>query len=211
MKKKLGFIAVITLVMFICLQQVSADVVTTRKLQATKNTQTQQNHTTTKQKTYTQQSTLEKKLTNCIPYTENQTFDIGGVNFKFKVNIAGWINNKCRLDFEAKTDGIASSFGAIYGFEASEAEEIRTFAPKIRCEFTKQQLTEFGDVLLQEEERQAGLINNMLKNPAEVEILPESKLSNNDQKLFDMLMNTSTCQIVGAENLNNVINSIFGY
>ena len=50
----------------------------------------------------------------------------------------------------------------------------------------------------------------MLKNPLDVQILPQSQMSDTDQKLLDMLMNTSTCKMQGGEDLNSVINSIFG-
>lgn len=214
--KKISFFIILILIAFVLCSQVFAQVVTTRKLNQSKSQQRQQTSGYSKSKggissrKGVSKSTLEHSLVNCIPYSENQTFDVGGVNIAFSVNIAGWKNNKCQMDFSSNMDSIASTFSAIYGFEASEAAEISAFTPKIRCEFTKQQLAEFGDSILQEEERRVGATNNMLKNPLDVPIVSPSQMSANDQKLFDMLMNSSTCQMQGAEDINNVINSIFG-
>lgn len=80
----------------------------------------------------------------------------------YKVSIEGWINNKCRLNFAANISGTNSSFANLYGVDPSTAT-ILSFAPKIQCNFTKQQLEYVGDSILQEQERNHGATNNMLK------------------------------------------------
>ena len=135
--------------------QVLADVVTTtRKINRPTTQQyhkptTQQYHKPTTTPSRTTGSRLSDSVKNCRPYSETMVTDMGGVNFGFKVTIGGWINNKCRLDFISDAQGIASSFEQIYGVSASQAQ-ISTFAPKVRCNFTKQQLAYVGDSILQE-------------------------------------------------------------
>lgn len=198
--------------------QVFADVVTTRRLTKPQAQTTPSYNKTTVPTTQTgvpvqkrkTQSKLANNLQTCMPYSEQQTYDVGGVNFLFNVKIVGWVNNKCRLDFESKMGGIASSFSSLYGIDPSSAE-IQAFTPKIRCEFTKQQLVDIGDSILQEEARRNGAKNNMLKNPNSINIVPMSQLNSSDQKLFELVMGGTACKMQGGEDLDGIINSIFGY
>jgi hypothetical protein len=151
--KNLCFIVTFLVIVLCC--KVFAEVVTSRK---SGQTQTQ---TTNQKQTQTTKNTTETKLSNsiksCTPYNENLNTNVSGINFIFNVKILGWVNNKCRLDFNAQSNGINEAFSSIYGFDASDAT-ILTFEPKIRCEFTKQQLNYVGDSILQEQERKAGAI-----------------------------------------------------
>jgi len=160
------------------------------------------------------QSAVQRKLAhnikNCIPYSESTTFDVSGVNIIFDIKIAGWINNKCRMDFTSNATGASSSFKSLYGIDSSQAE-IMAFAPKFRCEFSKQQLAEAGDSILQEEERKHGAGNNMLKHPDNIDITQFANMSSNDMKLLSMLTDGTTCKMLNTEDLNGIINSLFGY
>ncbi len=187
--------------------QVLADVVTTtRKINKTTPTTQQYN----KPSTTTQRTTgsrLADSVKSCRPYSETMVSDMGGVNFSFKVTIGGWINNKCRLDFISDTKGIASSFEQIYGVSASQAQ-ISTFAPKVRCNFTKQQLAYVGDSILQEEARKNGGDGRMLKNPNQISF---NGFSASDARLMDVLMNDRACTILNANDLGNMLQSIMGF
>ena len=158
--KKFGFIflTVIVLAMF---SQVFADVVTTRRVSKPPQ-QTQQSQqvpkktqTSTSKNLSASTTRMVNKVKTCTPYSESNTFDVGGMNFKFNIKILGWVNGKCRMDFTSDTAGVASSFQTLYGVEASNAE-IYSFAPKFSCGFTKQQLAEVGDSILEEESRKNG-------------------------------------------------------
>lgn len=188
--------------------QVLADVVTTtRKINKTTTPTTQQYN---KPSTTTQRTTgsrLADSVKNCRPYSETMVSDMGGVNFAFKVSIGGWINNKCRLDFVSDAKGIASSFEQIYGVPASQAQ-ISTFAPKVRCNFTKQQLAYVGDSILQEEARKNGGNGRMLKNPNQISF---SGFSDSDARLMDVLVNDKACTILNANDLGNMLQSIMGF
>lgn len=211
--KKFGFIflTVIVLAMF---SQVFADVVTTRRVSKPQQ-QTQQSQQVPKK---TQASTsknlsasttrMVNKVKTCTPYSESNTFDVGGMNFKFNIKILGWVNGKCRMDFTSDTAGVASSFQALYGVEASNAE-IYSFAPKFSCGFTKQQLAEVGDSILEEESRKNG--GKMLKNPNEIDILSLGQMSSNDMRLMSMLTDGQTCQMLNTGDVNKIIESLFGY
>ncbi len=147
---------------------------------------------------------IAQNIKTCKPYSESMNSDYMGMNISYNLQIKGWINNKCRLDFEADIKGASSSFQSLYGIEASEAN-VFSFAPKIRCEFTKQQLEYVGDSILQEEERNNGAYNNMLKDPNNIN-LSMNNLSDSDQRLMDVVLNQNACTILNMSDFNNVMN-----
>ncbi len=212
--KKFGFISLaMALVVLAMFSQVFADVVTTRKIakpQPQSQTQQVPRKTQTSSSTNLSASTtrMVNKVKTCTPYSESNTFDVGGRNVKFNIKILGWVNGKCRMDFTSDTAGISSSFQSLYGVEASNAE-IYSFAPKFSCGFTKQQLAEVGDSILQEEARKNG--GKMLKNPNEIDILSLGQMSSNDMKLMSMLTDGQTCQMLNTGDVNKIIESLFGY
>lgn len=196
--------------------QVLADVVTTTRKINKPQTQTQQKprqiQSGTKNTTppVTRRTTGNKLVDNimsCKPYSETMVSDIDGVNFDFKVTIAGWVNNKCRLDFISDVSGIASSFKQIYGVDASQAQ-ISAFAPKVRCEFTKQQLAYVGDSILQEEARKKGANGRMLKDPDEIAF---DNFSASDARLMNVLLNDRACTILNANDLGNMLQNLMGF
>ncbi len=156
------------------------------------------------------EKTFSSSLKTCKPYTETMKSDYLGMNVNYKISISGWINNKCRLDFVAETSGISSSFEGLYGVDPSEVS-VSAFVPKIRCEFTKQQLEYVGDSILQEEERNAGATNNMLKDPNNINLPNITSLSGSDAKLMSVVLGSNACQIVNGGELNNMIQNLMGY
>lgn len=191
---------------------VFADVVqTTRQIRRDNRVQTQ-TKTDTSNVIQTRRRTTGNKLADnimiCKPYNEILNTDVAGINFTFKLSIAGWVNNKCRLDFIAQSTGISQMFEQLYGTDASNAS-IYTFEPKIRCEFTKQQLLDVGDSILQENERNAGARNNMLKNPEDVVIPSASDMSISDAKLMDVILNDKACTILNAGDSSKMFESLF--
>lgn len=205
MKKIYGTLILVGLL--IISSNVLANTVTTTRKINKPNTPTQQYN---KPSTTTQRTTgskLADSVKSCRPYSETMVSDMGGVNFAFKVSIQGWVNNKCRLSFISDAKGIASSFEQIYGVSASEAQ-ISTFAPKVRCDFTKQQLAYVGDSILQEEARKNGGNGRMLKNPNQISF---SGFSASDARLMDVLMNDRACTILNANDLGNMLQSIMGF
>lgn len=196
--------------------QVMADVVTTtRKInkpqsqtqQKQQNVQTQTRKTTPPVTKRTTGNKLVDNIMSCKPYSETMVSDIDGVNFDFKVTIAGWVNNKCRLDFISDVSGIASSFKQLYGVDASQAQ-ISAFAPKVRCEFTKQQLAYVGDSILQEEARKKGGNGRMLKNPDEISF---DNFTASDARLMKILLNDRACTILNANDLGNMLQNLMGF
>jgi hypothetical protein len=204
MMKKVYFLTAVLLIAIGC--RVFAEVTTTRRINTTS---TQSTQSTTKTQSQTTQKASGTKLSNsvktCNPYSERLNTNVAGMNFIFNVKIVGWVNNKCRLDFDAQSNGINDMFSSIYGVSASDAT-ITTFEPKVRCEFTKQQLNYVGDSILQEQERSAGAKNNMLKNPQNINL---SVTSASDAALLDVVLNQGACNILNAPDSSQMFRDLF--
>ncbi len=212
------YAAFVLLLIFALGGSVFADVVQTQRRIRPQNQNTQQNRqnggqASPKVNNYNKnQKTGDKLVDNvrmCKPYTETLNTDVAGLNFSFKVSIEGWVDNKCRLNFVAQSTGISDTFKQLYGVDSSMAS-IFTFEPKIRCDFTKQQLLEVGDSILQENERNAGATNNMLKNPMSIEMPTMSNMNSSDMRLMDVLLNDRACTILNAGDSAGMFNSLFG-
>ena len=133
-----------------------------------------------------------------------------GMDMNYKVSIEGWINNKCRLNFTANIGGANSSFSSIYGIDASDAT-ILSFAPKIQCNFTKQQLEYVGDSILQEQERNQGATNNMLKNPNEISMATFTNINDSDKRLLEVILSDNACTILNTNDLNNLMQNLMQF
>lgn len=188
------------------------EVITTRKMNKPAATQPTQptNKTLRTSVPRKGQNRLSDSILNCKPYSENLDTNLGGVNFNFKVRIEGWINNKCVMNFVANSTGINKMFSSLYGVDPSQAT-IVSFEPKVRCEFTKAQLQNVGDSILQEEERNNGARNNMLKSPADIDISSFYNMSDSDQKLIDLILNDRACKILNTADSNGMFDAFFGY
>ena len=115
-------------------QIVMADVVTTtRKIQRIPETSQQQTRKRVMPKVeqkitpemipVTKDTKLSTSVKNCKRYTETLDSTISGVDFNFKISILGWVDNKCRVDFVAKSTGINQIFSSLYGMDPSMAEK----------------------------------------------------------------------------------------
>jgi hypothetical protein len=195
--KKIYLLIAVMLIAIGC--RTFAEVTTTRRV----NTTSTQTSTQTTQKT--SGTRLSNSVKTCNPYSERLSTNVSGMNFTFNIKIVGWVNNKCRLDFDAQSNGINDMFSLIYGVNASDAT-ITTFEPKVRCEFTKQQLSYVGDSILQERERSAGATNNMLKNPQNVDL---SVTSASDAALLDVVLNQGACTILNAPDSSQMFRDLF--
>ena len=127
------------------------------------------------------------------------------MNMVYLIEILGWQNNKCVLNFTSEIDGAGASFENEYGVNASDVQ-IVGFAPKIRCAFTKEQLKYVGDSVLQEEERNNGAKNNMLKNPNDINM---TDFSLSDIRLMQIIMNDRACEVVNLQDLNKMFEGLF--
>lgn len=150
-------------------------------------------------------SSLEQSVMMCKPYSETMESEFLGLTLDYNIQILGWHNDMCVIEFQANIDGIGNSFKEIYGIEAKDAQ-ISAFAPHIRCEFSKQQIIYVGDNILQENENS----RKMLKNPNEINLPQLSEMKEQDARLMKVLMNDKACEITNDDELNKMINNFYG-
>ena len=68
-----------------------------------------------------QPDTFSLNLKTCKPYKETMDSEYMGIKIKYEIEILGWINNKCTLNFKSKMTGIDESFKDMYGIDPSDA------------------------------------------------------------------------------------------
>jgi hypothetical protein len=207
------YIFLLTLVLTVAGVSVFGEVITTRKISPAKNSNpasAQTNNQTGRVITVRQNSKLSDSVKMCKPYSETLDTSMSGIDFNFKVKIAGWVNNKCRIDFVAQSTGINDMFKSLYGVDSSQAT-IKTFEPKVRCDFTKQQLQYVGDSILQEEERNSGSGGKMLKNPSDIQLPTFASMSESDSKLMNVVLNDRACTILNAQDSSEMFESLFSF
>lgn len=150
--------------------------------------------------------TFEHNLSLCEPYKEKLSTTYMGFNMKYSIEILGWIKDKCVLNFNADILGLDSSFEDTLA-QTSESFEIFGFAPKVRCEFTKQQLLYVGDNILEESKSD----RKMLKNPEEIDFPDLKDMSFSDVKLLQIILNDRACKVVNADDFVKIFQGIFEF
>ncbi len=145
-------------------------------------------------------------ITMCKPYKETLTTEYMGMDMTYTIDILGWVNNKCILNFEANINGTCSSFYDEYGIKPDTAQ-IFGFAPKVRCEFTKQQLLYVGDNILQESNRD----KKMLKNPEQIEFPNFNKMTFSDLKLLQIILNDKACKVINSDEFTQIFEGLFQF
>lgn len=173
------------------------------------NIQTEQKSETSKNDTK-KPGVFEQSIKTCKPYTEEMSSVYMGINIDYKIEILGWINDKCTIKFTSKMTGIDSSFTEVYGIDPSDAV-IASFVPNIRCEFTKMQLMYVGDSILQEKERNNGATNNMLKNPNNINFPEFENMSADDLKLLQVVFGNKACKILNLDELKDMFNKLLDF
>lgn len=152
------------------------------------------------------QKNFENNLSMCEPYKETMTTEYMGMKMRYNIEIAGWINNKCVLNFDASMLDAGTTFEDTYGFEPGSVE-VFGFAPKVRCEFTKKQLLYVGDNILQEKSKD----RKMLKDPNQIEFPEMKDMSISDIKLLQIILNDRACKVVNANDFIQIFQSLFEF
>lgn len=152
------------------------------------------------------QKSFENNLSMCVPYKETMMTEYMGMKMKYSIEIAGWVNNKCVLNFDASMLDAGMTFEDTYGFEP-DSVEVFGFAPKVRCEFTKKQLLYVGDNILQEKNKD----RKMLKDPNKIEFPEMKDMSISDIKLLQIILNDRACKVVNANDFIQIFQSLFEF
>lgn len=146
----------------------------------------------------------ENGLLMCTPYTEKLKTEYMGMNVEYTVEILGWINNRCILNFSMDILSPGSTFESTYGV-SDDVVEVFGFAPKVRCEFSKQQLLYVGDSILEEKQKD----RKMLKTPEQIDLPDFRDMSFSDMKLLQVILNDRACKILNSDEIFNMFENLF--
>lgn len=149
---------------------------------------------------------FEHNLTLCSPYNEKLSTTYMGINMKYSIEILGWVGDKCVLNFNADILGLDSSFDDSTT-QSSDTFEVFGFAPKVRCEFTKQQLLYVGDNVLEESKSD----RRMLKNPDEIKFPDFKDMSFSDMRLLQIILNDKACKVVNTDDFVRIFRQLFEF
>lgn len=150
---------------------------------------------------------LGDNLSVCAPYKETMTTEYMGMKMNYSIEILGWVNSKCILNFESKMLDAGTTFEDNYGFSPDSAE-VFGFAPKVRCEFSPKQLQLVEDSFLLEERTQN---RRMLKAPSQIVIPDIEDMSFSDIKLLKILLSDRACKVVNANDFVQIFESLFSF
>ena len=184
--------------------------ITTNNIEQEENVTEENRNEELNQKLNNRSDSFSSNLKICKPYKEVMDSEYMGIKIKYEIEILGWVNNKCTLNFKSKMTGVDESFKDMYGIDPSDAT-ISAFTPNIRCEFTKTQLLYIGDSALQENERNNGATNNMLKNPNDIVFPDFQDMSIEDAKLLQVVFGNQACKMLNIEELKSILNSALDF
>lgn len=135
----------------------------------------------------------------CEPLHVNQYLDIFGLKLGFKLDINGWVDNKCSYEIKGRIDGIGKDIREVFNINI-EDEAISKIEPIIKCDFTKDQLNILVDGMIARSETKEQ-VRDMLQDPAEKYVARKIKTSEAEQKMHKMIAESNACTIPNMEEL----------
>lgn len=145
----------------------------------------------------------ERYLNNfreCEPFHISQSLDMFGLKLSFKMDINGWVDNKCSYYLTGKIGGLGKDAREVFEIPVSD-EALAKIEPIIQCNFTREQLNILVDAIIARNERNSEQISKILQNP-EADITPEKpKLTPEEEKLVQMIMEGKACTIPNMNEL----------
>lgn len=135
----------------------------------------------------------------CEPLHVSQYLDIFGLKIGFKLDINGWVDNKCSYEIKGRIDGIGKDIREVFNINI-EDEAISKIEPIIKCDFTKDQLNILIDGMIARNETKEQL-KDMLQEPSEKYIAQKTKVSEAEEKMHKMIVESNACTIPNMNEL----------
>lgn len=150
------------------------------------------------------ESALTSFLKECKPYEENIDVDIFGINFTINIKSDGMVNDKCSYALSGKINSISESTRDEYNIYIPNSE-ISEIEPKIKCDFTQEQLALLIDTIADKSgdftTGGASIKNAIYKQKSK-------QLSTNDEKVISMFEKGNVCSITNKEELIQQISKL---
>lgn len=136
----------------------------------------------------------------CEPLHISQYLDLFGLKIGFKFDINGWIDNKCSYEIKGRIDGIGKDIREVFNVNI-EDEAISKIEPIIKCDFTKEQLNILIDGMIARTQTKEEQLKNMLQDPPEKYIAQKTKVSDAEEKMHKMIVESNACTIPNMDEL----------
>lgn len=151
----------------------------------------------------------ENDFRQCVPMHFNQYLDLFGLKFTFNADINGWNNDKCEYRVLARVDAIGNDIREVFNIKATD-EKISQFAPRIECNFNKEQLNTLVDAVISYNKQLAKNSAKMLENPEKrlKSISKKREYTPEEEKLMLMLTTENVCSIPNKEELMKMIDEM---
>ena len=138
-------------------------------------------------------------IESCKPFNENIEVNILDFNFSFNVKNVGWLNDKCSYTITAKINSISDDMKTALKITAP-TEELTSIVPEVKCNFDKEQLALFTDVIMEK---------SRFMTPRSDKIAvyrPASKdISRLDEKFISMMKKGDVCKVTNFEEIMELI------
>lgn len=152
-------------------------------------------------------------MSECQPLHVHQYIDLFGLKISYKIDVNGWVDNKCAYSMTGNVGGIGKDIREVFGVKVSE-EAIAKIEPIINCNFSKDELNVLIDGFVAMQERKEEQIQKMLSsdetyvNMLKATTKETKKLSPAEEKMIAMLAG-GACTIPNQEELMKNFTDLF--
>ena len=146
-------------------------------------------------------------IRTCEPFHYSQYIDIFGLKVDLKIDINGWVDNKCKYALSGKIGGLGKDIKEVFELNIPD-ETISKFEPKIECDFTKKDLNTIVAAIIARGERNEVMVAQMLESPEKKYTEKKPELTPEEAKLISLLTNGRSCKIINKEELMNSFSEV---
>lgn len=145
----------------------------------------------------------ETNFRTCEPIHVSQNIEVFGFKMNYAFNINGWVNDKCSYDMNGRISALGKDIRDVFQFTVSD-ETLAKFEPKIKCDFTQEQLNILVDgVKAMESSTKTSEDLKDATSPAKVR-------SPEEEKMIQLLVSGNACVITNQEELMQTLSEIMG-
>lgn len=151
-------------------------------------------------------------MRECKPLHFSQYLDLFGLKISYKIDVNGWVDNKCAYSMTGNIGGIGNDIREVFGVKVSD-EAIAKIEPIINCNFSKEELNDLIDGFVAMQQRKEEQLQKMLSSEEKyVSMLNHkkemTKLSPAEEKMISMLAG-GACTIPNQDELMKNFTDLF--
>ncbi len=152
-------------------------------------------------------SRYSKNFRECEPLHMSQYIDIFGLKFSYKIDVNGWIDNKCSYYMTGNIGGIGKDIREVFNVKVSD-DVISAIKPELKCDFTKEQLNVLVEGFIAAQERKMAETTQASLSAEKSIEHKKTKLSPAEEKLVAMFMTENVCSVPNKEELMEQFNKL---